>query len=195
MSQAQTPSPLPSRSQVHHSAPPTPWYKKPWVWVVAVLVVVAVVVAIVFATRGEVETPQSEPQSEPVDIVVEEEDVTEPPTEPEDNEAEDDQEAAAQCEAALISATDYAETLYMSEAGIRALLTSPDGDGFSEPAAQCALDKLNWDWNANALEKAKMYAQDPDMTREDIYEQLVGEYGERFTPEQAEAALEQLDLS
>lgn len=48
------------------------------------------------------------------------------------------------------------------------------------------------DWKENALKKAISYQQDMNMSRKSVYEQLVSEYGEKFTKEEADYALEKL---
>ncbi|MCV7552577.1 Ltp family lipoprotein [Micrococcus luteus] len=48
------------------------------------------------------------------------------------------------------------------------------------------------DWNANALAKAKSYQEMMDMSPSAIYDQLVSEYGEEFTPDQAQYAIDNL---
>lgn len=70
---------------------------------------------------------------------------------------------------ALKKAESYAETMYMSKAGIYDQLTSEYGENFPAEAAQYAIDNIKWDWNANALEKAKSYAEMMDMSDSAIY--------------------------
>ena len=48
------------------------------------------------------------------------------------------------------------------------------------------------DYNKNALEKAKIYQDTMAMSPDAIYEQLVSEHGEQFTPEQAQYAVDNL---
>ena len=55
------------------------------------------------------------------------------------------------------------------------------------------MDNLEADWNANALAKAKTYRDTMDMSPAAIYDQLVSEYGEQFTPDQAQYAIDHLD--
>ena len=49
------------------------------------------------------------------------------------------------------------------------------------------------DWNANALEKAKTYQEAMSMSKAAIYDQLVSEYGEKFTEEEAQYAVDNLE--
>lgn len=45
----------------------------------------------------------------------------------------------------------------------------------------------------NALEKAKSYQDKMNMSSQAIREQLISEYGEQFTPEEADYAINNLD--
>lgn len=94
---------------------------------------------------------------------------------------------------ALTKAESYAETMYMSKAGIYDQLTSEYGENFPEEAAQYAIDNIEFDWKANALEKAKSYAETMDMSNSAIYDQLISEYGEKFTPDEAQYAIDNLE--
>ena len=80
----------------------------------------------------------------------------------------------------------------MSKAGIYDQLTSEYGEQFTPEEAQYAIDNLQADWKANALERAKSYQESMDMTPAAIRDQLVSEYGEQFTPEEADYAIENL---
>ena len=55
------------------------------------------------------------------------------------------------------------------------------------------IDNLDVDWNSNALEKAKTYQETMSMSKSAIYDQLISEYGEKFTPEQAQYAIDHLE--
>jgi hypothetical protein len=48
------------------------------------------------------------------------------------------------------------------------------------------------DWNANALAKAKSYQDDMHMSPSAIYDQLTSEYGEQFTADEAQYAIDNL---
>lgn len=93
---------------------------------------------------------------------------------------------------ALKKATIYANTQYMSKAGLYNQLTSSYGEGFTADAAQYAIDNVKADWNANALKKAKLYQTQQSMSVAAIYDQLVSEYGEQFTAEEAQYAIDNL---
>ena len=60
-------------------------------------------------------------------------------------------------------------------------------------AAQYAIKHVKANWKENALMKAKTYYEDMSMSKDAIYDQLISEYGEQFTPEQAKYAIEHLD--
>lgn len=67
------------------------------------------------------------------------------------------------------------------------------GEQFTEEEAQYAVDHVDADWNANALEKAKIYRDTMNMSPAAIQDQLVSEYGEKFTKEEAAYAVEHLN--
>ena len=84
--------------------------------------------------------------------------------------------------------------MHMSKAAIYQQLTSEYGEGFTEDAAQYAVDKLDEtaDWNDAALKKAQSYQDQMSMSKSAIYDQLISEYGEQFTKEQAQYAIDNL---
>ena len=63
---------------------------------------------------------------------------------------------------------------------------------FSIEAAQYALDNVNVDWNQNALKRARQYRNEQDLGNEAIYQHLISNLGARFTPEQAQYAIDHL---
>ena len=81
----------------------------------------------------------------------------------------------------------------MSKSGIYEQLTSDYGEKFPAEAAQYAVDNLKVDYKKNALEKAKDYAEQQDMSTDAIYDQLTSDYGEKFTAEEAQYAIDNLD--
>lgn len=95
---------------------------------------------------------------------------------------------------ALTKGLKYANQLFMSKQAVYDQLTSSYGEGFSEDAAQYAIDHMtDVDWNANALEKAKQYYYKMDMSKKAIYDQLTSSYGEQFTSSQAQYAIDHLE--
>ena len=81
----------------------------------------------------------------------------------------------------------------MSKAGLYDQLTSENGEKFTAEEAQYAVDNINADWNENALETAKDYRDNMDMSPEAIRDQLTSEYGEQFTAEEADYAIQNLN--
>jgi len=95
---------------------------------------------------------------------------------------------------ALVKAKTYANSMDMSEAGVKQQLTSSAGEGFSEAAANYAIQHLTGvNWNKNALAKAKSYQDDQAMSTSSIREQLTSSAGEQFTESQAEYAIQHLN--
>jgi len=92
---------------------------------------------------------------------------------------------------ALKKAEIYSNTMYMSKQGIYNQLTS-SVEGFTEDAAQYAIDNIDADWNKNALEKAKTYQQTLSMSKNAIYKQLISSV-EGFTKSEAQYAVDNLD--
>ena len=64
---------------------------------------------------------------------------------------------------------------------------------FTKKQAQYAIDNIEADWKKNALESAKSYRDNMNMSKSAIYSQLVSEYGEQFTEEEAQYAIDHLD--
>ncbi|EIW13157.1 hypothetical protein KCA1_2185 [Lactiplantibacillus pentosus KCA1] len=96
-------------------------------------------------------------------------------------------------QAALKKAQSYARHMDMSEAGVREQLASSYGENFTPEAVTYAMEHLEGiDWEANALAKAKSYQKNMAMSTESIREQLISDYGEQFTSEQADYAIQHL---
>lgn len=94
---------------------------------------------------------------------------------------------------ALKKAKSYSDNMYMSKAAIHDQLTSEYGEGFSEEAADYAMENLVADYKANALHKAQTYQDSMAMSPSAIYDQLISEYGEQFTEEEAQYAIDNLE--
>lgn len=116
-------------------------------------------------------------------------------------------EAAAAAEAAkgtlsqqnaYASARSYLDFAAFSRAGLLDQLTSEYGEGFPAPDAEFAVARLEAegavDWNAEAAESAKAYLDFQPFSRQGLLDQLTSEYGEQFTPEQAEYGVSQAGL-
>lgn len=67
--------------------------------------------------------------------------------------------------------------------------TSAYGEGFSQQAAQYAIEHVNANWEENALKMAETYSDTMHMSKARIYDQLTSEYGEQFTAEEAQYAV------
>ena len=116
-------------------------------------------------------------------------------------------EAAAAAEAAkgtlsqqnaYASARSYLDFASFSRAGLLDQLTSEYGEGFPAPDAEFAISRLEAeggvDWNAEAAESAKSYLEFQPFSRQGLLDQLTSEYGDQFTPEQAEYGVSQTGL-
>lgn len=94
---------------------------------------------------------------------------------------------------ALKKAIRYAQNMHMSKLAVYEQLKSEYGEKFPEADAQWAVERLSdIDWKKNALEKAKSYQKNMSMSADAIYGQLTSEYGERFTAEEAQYAVDNL---
>jgi hypothetical protein len=95
---------------------------------------------------------------------------------------------------ALSKGRSYATVMHMSKQAVYDQLTSEYGEGFTPEAAQYAIDNLtDIDWKENALVKAKEYQTEMNMSKNNIYDQLTSEYGEKFTAEEAQYAIDNLE--
>jgi hypothetical protein len=97
---------------------------------------------------------------------------------------------------AVESAKSYLRFTAFSRMGLTQQLTSEYGEGFEPGDAEFAIAYLEQnglvDWNAEAVESAKSYLNLSSFSRDGLYEQLTSEYGEGFTPDQANYALGQV---
>src|SRR5699024_11684804 len=55
------------------------------------------------------------------------------------------------------------------------------------------MDTVEADWNAEARESAENYLEFGHFSYDGLYKQLTSEYGENFTPEQAQYAVDTVD--
>ena len=131
---------------------------------------------------------------------VKEEPVKEDKEEPAEKPKEETQEPVAQeeeavpfeYEQALKSAQNYVDALHFSRQGLKQQLTSEYGSGFSEEAAEYALEHVDVDYKEEAVEAAQSYLDAMSFSREGLKQQLTSEYGSGFTEEEAEYALDQV---
>lgn len=82
--------------------------------------------------------------------------------------------------------------MHLSRQGIYDQLIS-EFDQFTDEEAQYAIDNLQADYKANALAAAKNYQDTMAMSPEAIRDQLVSEYGNKFTQEEADYAIAHLN--
>lgn len=132
------------------------------------------------------EEPAEEPKEEAQEPVVQEEEV------PEAAIPEEDEVVPFEYEQALKSAQNYVDALHFSRQGLKQQLTSEYGSGFSEEAAEYALEHVDVDYKEEAVEAAQSYLDAMSFSRQELKQQLTSEYGSGFTEEEAEYALDQV---
>lgn len=84
------------------------------------------------------------------------------------------------------SAASYLDFRGFSRQGLIDQLSSEYGDQYPVEAATAAVDSLNVDWNAEAVEAAESYLELRGFSHAGLVDQLSSEYGDQFTREQAE---------
>jgi len=169
-----------------------PFYKKSWVWIVAIIVVVKT------CFGGNDTSKDTQKESKPAATQEAKEIQTEKKepgkiiegTTKDDTKAEDD--VPNEYKSALKKAELCAKTLNMSKRAIFEQLTSEYGEKFSKEASEYAISKLEYDWKAFALKKAETYSKTMHKSKQGIYEQLISEHGEKFTEEEAQYAIDNL---
>ena len=136
------------------------------------------------------EEPAEEPKEEAQEPVAQEEEAVEE----EAPEAAIPEEEAVpfEYEQALKSAQNYVDALHFSRQGLKQQLTSEYGSGFSEEAAEYALEHVDVDYKEEAVEAAQSYLDAMSFSRQELKQQLTSEYGSGFTEEEAEYALDQV---
>ena len=135
--------------------------------------------------KEDKEEPAEEPKEEAQEPVVQEEEAPEA--------AIPEEEAVPfEYEQALKSAQNYVDTLHFSRQGLKQQLTSEYGSGFSEEAAEYALEHVDVDYKEEAVEAAQSYLDAMSFSRQELKQQLTSEYGSGFTEEEAEYALDQV---
>jgi len=84
------------------------------------------------------------------------------------------------------SAESYLDLTGFSRQGLIDQLSSDYGDQYPVEVATAAVDSLNVDWNAEAVEAAESYLETSGFSHAGLVDQLSSEYGDQFTREQAE---------
>ena len=132
------------------------------------------------------EEPAEEPKEEAQEPVVQEEEA------PETVISEEEETVPFEYEQALKSAQNYVDTLHFSRQGLKQQLTSEYGSGFSEEAAEYALEHVDVDYKEEAVEAAQSYLDAMSFSRQELKQQLTSEYRSGLTEEEAEYALDQV---
>lgn len=153
--------------------------------------------ALILETDNSTDSPDNPTTQEEK---IKEEPVKEDKEEPAEEPKEETQEPVAQeeeavpfeYEQALKSAQNYVDALHFSRQGLKQQLTSEYGSGFSEEAAEYALEHVDVDYKEEAVEAAQSYLDAMSFSRQELKQQLTSEYGSGFTEEEAEYALDQV---
>lgn len=90
---------------------------------------------------------------------------------------------------ALEAAQQYLDTMPFSRKGLYEQLTSDAGEGFSDEAAQYAIENVQTDYKQNAVEAAEQYLDSMPMSEDELYDQLTSDAGEGYTAEEASYAV------
>ena len=97
---------------------------------------------------------------------------------------------------AVKSALNYLQFSPFSHNGLVAQLSSEYGDNYPKEDAEFAVSYLEdngkVDWNEQAVKAAKNYLEFSSFSREGLIDQLCSEYGDQYTREQAEYAVDQV---
>ena len=141
--------------------------------------------------KEDKEEPAEEPKEETQEPVAQEEEAVEEEV-PEAAIPEEDEVVPFEYEQALKSAQNYVDALHFSRQGLKQQLTSEYGSGFSEEAAEYALEHVDVDYKEEAVEAAESYLDAMSFSRQELKQQLTSEYGSGFTEEEAEYALNQV---
>lgn len=141
--------------------------------------------------KEDKEKPAEEPKEEAQEPVAQEEEAVEEEA-PEATIPEEEAAVPFEYEQALKSAQNYVNTLHFSRQGLKQQLTSEYGSGFSEEAAEYALEHVDVDYKEEAVEAAESYLDAMSFSRQELKQQLTSEYGSGFTEEEAEYALDQV---
>lgn len=147
-------------------------------YVISLIAIVFAIMVLTACSSAEPETPVAEAETTVATV--------EPTPEPTED------AVPSEWVAALTKAQMYVDTMPFSEQGLYDQLTSEYGEKFSPEAARYALNLVEADWNAEALEAALVYQNDMAMSPEAIRDQLVHQNGNQFTQEQADYAVANL---
>lgn len=90
------------------------------------------------------------------------------------------------------AAENYVDMMPFSRDGLIRQLSSPAGDDYSKADATFAVDHLDVDWKAEAVEAAQNYLDTMPFSKNALIEQLSSSAGDQFTPAQARYAANQV---
>lgn len=192
---AQPPPPPPHQGMQPYGYQPQPPASKegggclkPVVIAVAALGALLVVVGFVGAVTTGDDPDDNSSSAPPSSATVEDADETAPSTAPSTTAAPTTTLPPEPPEVtnARRSALQYLEFSGFSRQGLIDQLSSEYGDQYPVDAATAAVDSLNVDWNAEAVEAAEAYLEFQGFSHAGLVDQLSSEYGDQFTPEQAE---------
>ena len=124
--------------------------------------------------KEDKEEPAEEPKEETQEPVAQEEEAVEEEV-PEAAIPEEDEVVPFEYEQALKSAQNYVDTLHFSRQGLKQQLTSEYGSGFSEEAAEYALEHVDVDYKEEAVEAAQSYLDAMSISRQELKQQLKSE--------------------
>ena len=87
----------------------------------------------------------------------------------------------------------YLDTGSFSKQSLFDQLTSDYANKFLPEEAQYAIDNLDVDWNAEALEAAESYLDTGSFSEQGLYDQLTSTAADEFTAEEAQYALDNVE--
>ena len=94
------------------------------------------------------------------------------------------------------SGENYLDMMGMSKQGLIDQLSSEYGDKYPLDVAEFAVEQLEKngvaDWDAECEESAQSYLDMMPMSKEELIDQLCSDYGDKYTREQAERAVEKV---
>lgn len=97
-------------------------------------------------------------------------------------------------ENAVSAAENYLSFMPFSKKGLIKQLSSDYGDGYTQAAAEYAVNHIEVDWKEQAAKAAKNYLDTMSFSRSGLIEQLTSDYGDGYTTEEATYAADQAGL-
>ena len=88
----------------------------------------------------------------------------------------------------------YVDMAGFSKKGLLQQLTSEYGEGYDRADAVFAVQNVDADWKAEAVESAKSYLEMTSFSRSGLIQQLSSPHGDQFTRAQAEYAVTKVGL-